>query len=108
MILLAYAVLHDDPPIVYAAEDVDVLQRVLALKVVAATSAAVIPAGQLERLRQALLEERWGNAVTDWIEVTGIPIDVYSNELEVWTADRLADPELAGIELQLTPLFSDD
>jgi hypothetical protein len=60
---LAYAVVRGDPPAVYAADDVDTLHHVLALKVVAATPGATIAAGQRERIREALIEERWGDAV---------------------------------------------
>ena len=105
---LAYAVVRGDPPAVYAADDVDTLHHVLALKVVAATPGATIPPGQRERIREALIEERWGDAVVRWIEVTGIPVDVYASGLEVWTADRFSQPDEAGLELRLRPLFEGD
>jgi len=96
---LAYAVVHSDPPDVYAAEDVDTLQRVLALQVVAATPGTLVPPAHREVIRSALLDEEWGTAVSRWIEVTGTAV-------EVWTADRFAEPELAGLELRLRPLFA--
>jgi hypothetical protein len=105
---LAYAVVRGDPPAVYAADDIDTLHHVLALKVVAATPGDTIPPGQRERIRQALTEERWGDAVVRWIEVTGIPVDVYATGLEVWTADRFSEPDEAGLELRLRPLFEGD
>ena len=103
---LAYAVVHSDPPDVYAAEDVDTLQRVLALQVVAATPGTLVPPAHREVIRSALLDEEWGTAVSRWIEVTGTAVDVYDGGLEVWTADRFAEPELAGLELRLRPLFA--
>ena len=105
---LAYAVVRGDPPAVYAADDIDTLHHVLALQVVAATPGATIRSGQCQRIREALLEERWGDAVVGWIEVTGIPVDVYVSGLEVWTADRFAQPDESGLELRLRPLFADD
>jgi hypothetical protein len=102
---LAYAVVRGDPPDVYVADDIDTLHRVLALQVVAATPGSTISHGQRERIREALLEERWGDAVIRWIEVTNIPVDVYASGLEVWTADRFAEPDVAGLELRLQPLF---
>ncbi len=105
---LAYAVVQREPPEVYVADDIDTLQRVLALQVVAATPGSTIPVGQRERIREALLDERWGDAVSEWIEVTGVPVDVYASGLEVWTADRFAEPEVAGLELRLQPLFEND
>jgi hypothetical protein len=104
---LAYAVVRGDPPEVYVAEDVDTLHRVLALEVVAATPGFSVPDGQRRRIREALLDERWGDAVVAWMDVTGAVIDVYSSGLEIWTAARFAQPEEAGIELRLRPLFDD-
>jgi hypothetical protein len=104
---LAYAVVHSDPPEVYAADDVDTLQRVLALQVVAATPKALVPPAHRDVIRAALLDEQWGTAVSRWIEVTGTAVDVYDGGLEVWTADRFSEPELAGLELRLQPLFAD-
>jgi hypothetical protein len=105
--LLAYAVVHDETPIVYAAENADVLHRVLALKVVARTRGSDLGPGMAEYVRDALLDERWGDAVVAWINHTGIPIDVYGNDLQVWTAEMLGDPELGLAELQFTPLFEE-
>ena len=104
MTLLAYAVMHGETPTVYAAEDLDVLHRVLALQVVARTRGSDFGPGMAEYVREALLEERWGDAVVAWINHTGIAIDVYDG-LEVWTSEMLGDPELASAELQFTPLF---
>jgi hypothetical protein len=102
---LAYAVVRGDPPAIYAADDIDTLNHVLALRVVAATPGGTIPAVQRARLQEAIVEERWGDAVAGWIEATGIPVDVYASGLEVWTADRFAEPDEAGLELRLRPLF---
>lgn len=104
---LAYAVLHGDPPEVYAAEDLDTLHRVLALEVVAATPGATLSVGRREAIRAALLEERWGDAVVDWMEATDSAIDVYGSGLQVWSAQRFAEREITGLELQLRPLFND-
>jgi hypothetical protein len=104
---LAYAVVRTDPPAVYAADDIDTLHHVLALKVVAATPGVTVAPGQRERIREALIEERWGDAVVRWIEVTSVPVDVYASGLEVWTADRFSEPDEAGLELRLRPLFAD-
>lgn len=104
---LAYAVVRGDPPVVYAADDIDTLQRVLALQVVAATPASSVPAGQVQDIREALLEERWGDAVIAWMEVTATVIDVYGSGLEVWTAAQLGGPDVAELELRLRPLFDE-
>jgi hypothetical protein len=103
---LAYAVVHDDPPQVYAAEDVDVLQWVIALEVVARTPASELSPSTVVALRQALLDERWAEAVELWMSTSGTVIDVYPDGLRVWTAD-LIQADIADIRLQFTPLFSD-
>ena len=103
--LFAYAVVRDDPPRVLAAEDLDVLHWVLAIQLVARTPARSLPPGQAMTLREALVEERWGDAIAEWIDITGIAVDVYS-DLRVWTAAELT-AETAGLELQFTPLFAD-
>jgi hypothetical protein len=103
---LAYAVVHGEPPEVYAAEDVEVLQWVIALEVVARTSASALDPGTVHVLREALLEERWGEAVALWMRTSGTVIDVYPDGLRVWTADVL-QADIANVRLQFTPLFTD-
>lgn len=103
---VAYAVVRDpEEPAVYLAEDIDVLSRVVALHVVAATPAHLVGARK-ERIRDALLDEQWGTAVFEWMEATGSVVDVYPAE-DVWTNGRL-DSERASFELRMAPLFADD
>lgn len=102
--LVAYAVVRDDPPAVYLADDLEVLTRALALRVVARTDPARLGGGEAQRVRTALLEERWGDAVDGWIRHTGVPIDVYTERL-LTGADLPA--ELIGAQLQFAPLFRD-
>ena len=100
--LVACAVVRDDPPRVFVAEDLDTLHWVLACRVVAATPGRDLPAGERDALRQALREERWGDAVFSYISRTGVAVDVYeSTELHA-----PADAAVAPVELQLTPLFT--
>jgi len=95
---LAYAVVRGDPPEVYAAEDPDTLHRVLALEVVAATPGATLSVGRREAIRGALLEERWGDAVVDWMEVTNSVIDVYEGPVEAITATAgMGDGQTANL-----------
>ena len=100
--LVACAVVRDDPPRVFVAEDLDTLHWVLACRVVAAMPGRDLPAGERDALRQALREERWGDAVFSYISRTGVAVDVYeSTELHA-----PADAAVAPVELQLTPLFT--
>ena len=101
---IAYAVVHDDPPIVYLAEDLDVLHRALALNLVGRAGTATFN-GHERAVRQALLEERWGDAVVAWMEATDTAIDVYTDR--VLTAEDLP-AELIGAQLQFSRLFRDD
>lgn len=104
---LAYAVVRDDPPQVFAARDIDVLHRVIALEIVARTSPATLSPVVVDSLRDALLEERWGDAVETWMRSSGRELDVYPSGLQVWTDDALR-ADFAGARLQFTPLFSDN
>ncbi len=102
--IIAYAVVHDDPPVVHLAEDVDVLHRALALNLVGRADGTVFGADK-EDVRQALLDERWGDAVVAWMQHTDIVIDVYTER--VLTADDLP-AELIGAQLQFSALFRGD
>ncbi|MEM8706797.1 MAG: hypothetical protein AAGE98_10095 [Actinomycetota bacterium] len=99
---VAYAVVHTEPPSIFLADDIDVLHRVLALEVVARTDPAMLGDGA-DAIRDALLEERWGDAVVSWIREMGTGIDVYDGK-SVYTADDLP-ADLIGAQLQFTRLF---
>lgn len=103
---LAYAVVHDYPPQVFAAEDVEVLQWVIALEVVARTPPSMLQPETLQTLREALLDERWGDAVELWMRTSETIIDVYPDGLRVWTAGAI-QADIADVRLQFTPLFED-
>ena len=102
---VAYAVVRDEPPTVYAADSIDVLQRLLALEVVARSVPNDLEVKARERMRKALLEERWADAVVEWIDTTSTGIDVYT-QLHVYSEDDLPS-ELIGAQLQFAPLFGD-
>lgn len=99
---VATAIVHSEPPAVYLADDVDILHRVLALEVVARTVPSVL-GERAGNVRQALCDERWGDAVVAWIRATGTGIDVYTNA-SVYSADDLP-AELIGAQLQFSTLF---
>lgn len=103
---VAYAVVHDEPPQVYAAESVEVLQWVIALEVVARTTPSTLHPDTVQTLREALLEERWGDAVELWMRMSGTIIDVYPDGLRIWTAGAIQS-DIADVRLQFKPLFSD-
>jgi hypothetical protein len=100
---VACAVVRDDPPRVFVAQDLVTLNWVLACQLVAKTPGHELPAGEREALRQALSEERWGDAVFAFIARTGLEVDVYEST-DFYGA---ADVEVGPLELQLTPLFTE-
>ena len=102
MAAVATAVVHTEPPLVYLADDLDTLHRVLALEVVARTEAEILN-GRAAEIRDALLGERWGDAVVSWIRETGTGVDVYSNSSVYTDEDLPAD--LIGAQLQFAALF---
>lgn len=101
--VVACAVVRDDPPRVFVAQDIDTLNWVLACHLVAKTPAGELADGEREELRRALREERWGDAVFAFIARTGTAVDVYESTDMHLAADAAVGP----LELQLTPLFVD-
>lgn len=104
MATVAYAVVHTEPPSIFLADDIDLLHRVLALEVVARTDSALL-GGAADAIRQALLEERWGDATVAWIRGTGTGIDVYDGK-SVYSHDDLP-ADMIGAQLQFTRLFAE-
>jgi len=103
----AFAIVRQQEPQIFLAEDTSVLDRVLALHIVAQLSSAQVSSpARLEEMRAALLEERWADALAAWIEETGVPVDVYDERPQVWTVQQL-DAEQASMEIRLAPLFKD-
>ena len=101
--LVSCAIVHGTPPQVFLADDLDTLNWVLALQLVAQSRAEDFTASIRHDLREALLDERWGDAVAAWITATGQAVDVFAS-FDVHEHDRLPS-EFAAIELQFTPLF---
>jgi hypothetical protein len=104
MATVAYAVVHNEPPSIFLAEDLELLHRVLALEVVARTDPALL-GHRAESIREALLEERWGDATVAWIHATGTGIDVYDGKSVYGDDDLPAD--MIGAQLQFTRLFAE-
>ncbi len=100
---VAYAVVRQDPPEVFVAEDIEVLNRVLALESVARTSPDALETAERHELRTALLEERWADAVVRWMRLCGVAVDVYTHLHVYSAADIPAD--LVGAQLQFAPIF---
>ena len=75
----------------------------LALHLIAPTPGHALVEGTRDRLREALVDERWGDAVELWMRIRPGEIDVYpSYDFYIGR-----DVELAREELQFTPLFED-
>ncbi|MGY9075267.1 MAG: hypothetical protein ACKVHU_20215 [Acidimicrobiales bacterium] len=100
---VAYAVVRTEPPQVFLADDVEVLQRVLAVDLVARTDPAALVPEDLATIRSALLEERWADAVVAWMSLIGVEVDVYTY-LHIYSEQELP-PDMIGAQLQFAPLF---
>lgn len=98
----AYAVRRSDPDQPLLADSQDTLNKVIALKWIAEWVPAV-PA-RANHIRQALLEERWGDAVVGWMSETGEEVDIFPFGLEIHEARDYSDDEF-GPRIQTTPLF---
>lgn len=101
--IVSVAIVNESPPSVFIAEDMDTMNWVLALKLVARTRAEDVSSNLRVLLREALLEERWADAVFLWMEEMEVAVDIYASE-DLFTA---RDVEFAPTELQFTPLFRD-
>lgn len=102
---LAYAVVRDEPPVVLLAENIDVLNRSIAARVIAQTPARTLSTADGSQLRAALLDGRWGDAVARWIAITDVAVDVYE-DIEVET-EATVSPDTTAIQIQFAPLFED-
>jgi len=100
---VACAVVRDDPPEVFIADDIETLNWVLALRLIARIPGHEIRQELRDALRAALVDERWGDAVEIWMRVNPGEIDVYPS----YNFYLPRDVDLAPEELQFTPLFSD-
>jgi hypothetical protein len=104
---VSIAVVRGDPPVALLAESDAVMGRLLALRLVARSRAGDLGhSGLLDDIRSALLEERWGDAVTMWMQATSEVVDVYPDE-EIVTEERL-DQDTASMEIRLAPIFEDE
>ena len=75
---VACAVVRDNPPQVFIADDQETLNWVLALRLIAVTPGRELSDGLRDLLRAALREERWGDAVELWMR-NRPEVDVYSS-----------------------------
>lgn len=98
---VACAVIRDDPPQVFVAEDIETLNWVLALRLIGRTPSAELPRHVRDGLRAAVMDEQWGTAVELWMREHPGEVDVYPSH-DFHTA---VDVDLAFQELQFTPLF---
>lgn len=100
----AYAIVKSDPPQLFLADNAPVISRLIAVKVVAAADPSIFGSFRDANVRQALLEERWADAVVLWMDATGVDIDVYEEYVPVWTDDDL-DAEMASMEIRMSRIF---
>ena len=102
----AYAVVRGEEPTIFLAEDVEALNRLLAVHLVAQLPAADVSSpARLEEMRSALLQERWADALVLWMDEASTVVDVYDESPRVWAREDL-EGEKAALEIRVAPLFS--
>lgn len=103
----AYAIVRSDTPAIVLAEDAHAISRAIATEVVAQLPAGEVSSpARLREMREALLEERWDDALLAWMDETSTIVDVYTAPTKVWTTQEL-DLDSASLEIRLAPLFAD-
>lgn len=100
----AWAVVKHDTPQIFLAENAQVISRLIALQVVAASDPTIFAPHEIEAVQEHLLHERWADAVLMWMEATGTFIDVYEEHVPIWTEDTL-DREVASMAIRTSRLF---
>ncbi len=78
--------------------------RALAVRLVTRADNSIFTKEQLQQLQDALLDEKWSDAVAMWIKRTGIPIDVYTED--VLTSEHFP-AALLSAQMQFSPLFAE-
>ncbi len=101
---VAYAVVRDDPPAVFLADDLEILTRVLVNEVVGKTDPATLPKHAVEEIREALLTQQWDDAVTVWMDATNVTIDIYPH-LPVHRSAEVPE-DLFGSAMQFSRIFT--
>lgn len=99
----AYAVRRSDPeqaPLL--ADCQETLNKVIALRWIGEWQPA--HDDEAAEVRQAILDERWSDAVIGWMNATGEVLDIYPFGLEIHEARDYPDDEF-GPRVQTTPLF---
>ncbi len=56
-------------------------------------------------MREALLDERWGDALVEWMNETDTVVDAYPERGDLGS-ERL-DLDRASLEIRVAPLFTD-
>lgn len=101
---VAYVLVPGDDAVAFVAEDPEVLTRVVILNLVAQLRPTQIDSGQLQRIRSALQDGDWQEAIVAWMDATGKRLNIFDDE-PVW-AETALDAERLSLELPLTPIFS--
>lgn len=100
----AYAIRQSDPDHPLLADSEETLNKVIALRWIAEWQPE--QAADAEPIRQAILDERWADAVLAWMEATGETLDIFPHGLEIHEARDYPDDEF-GPRIQTTRLFTE-
>lgn len=101
---VTYALVHDNTAAeaqVLIAKDEDSIGQALALEVVALTPPERL-GSHLAAIQNALVGQRWAEALVEWMSATGQVVDVYPDEP---IRESLIDAETIEFKLLLKPIF---
>lgn len=111
----SHAIVHGGPTLRFYSTTQDVMDRVLAVNLVAQLSIDHISSEvALQRMRRALLDGKWADALVEWMSQTGRSVDVYDQPPEVYdsTAKVWTEADVPATELKSmfsnTPLFASE
>jgi hypothetical protein len=98
----AYAVRRSEPDQPLLADSQETLNKVIALRWIGEWT----PASETlaDPVRQAILDERWSDAVVEWMDATGEVVDIFPFGIEIHERRDYPDDEF-GPRVQTTPLF---
>lgn len=108
----SHAIVHGSQTLRLYATSQSVMNRVLALNIVAQLQATDVSSEvALHRMRRSLLDGQWANALVEWMSQTQSSVDVYDHPPEVYdsTAKVWSELDVPAAEFKSmliqTPLF---
>lgn len=99
----AHAIRRGDQTEILLADSQETLNKLIALRWVGEWTPEPGDVAA-DEVRQAILDERWGDAVSGWMDATDEVLDIYPFGVQIHEARDVPDGEF-GPRVQTTPLF---